>query len=647
MNKTILLCTAALLSCAASAAAAETALVGELVVTANRVPRPVDTVGGQITLLDKAAIDAAQTPVLSELLARTPGVTVTRNGGVGSVSAVRIRGAETDQTVVLVDGVKLNDPASVGGGYNFGNLLVGDIDRIEILRGPQSVLWGSQAIGGVVNVINAEATEPFEGDLDAEVGSRHTAWLRAGIGGKTERATWRLAASHYTTDGFSAFSPARGGEENDGFRQTGVSGKAKVAVTSSLSLDLRAVYAKSRIAFDGFPAPLYAFADTGEYGEREEFVGYGGLNLALLDGRFNSRLGYAYTDTDTDNYDPAQAVTTKTFDAAGTNARWEYQGTFAVNDAWNLVFGMETERSTIRSAAPSAFAPNPAPLDRSADLDSAYVQVQGELVDGLTVTAGLRQDDHSTFGDSTVGQASIAYAFNNDATVLRASWGQGFKAPTLYQLYSEYGNLTLSPEESDSWDVGVEHTLLDGALWLSAVYFDRETANQVDFFSCTATNASPLCFGTNGLSRFGYYANTASTEGHGVELQAKVKLERLTVAANYTWTDTENTSAGNPNRGKSLVRRPDDTAYAEVSYVWPADLTTSVSVRYVGDSFEDAANTQRLKAYTLVDLRASYPVNERLEVYGRVENLGDERYETARDYGSVGRTAAVGLRAKF
>jgi vitamin B12 transporter len=643
-------CSLAILAFAPAALAQSSGAIGvdSVVVTANRAPRPVDSVGGQITVLDEAAIRSSQSVAVSDLLARTPGVTVTRNGPIGAATAVRIRGAETDQTVVLIDGVKLNDPSAVGGGYNFGNLLLGDVGRIEVLRGAQSVLWGSQAIGGVVNVITTDPKAPFETTLDAEVGTRRTAYVRAGAGGVSERLTWRLAAAQYATDGFSAFSDDRGGVEKDGFRQSGVTGKARLALTDQLSVDLRGVYTRGRLEFDGFPAPLFAFADTAEYGEREEAVAYAGVNLDLLGGRFKNRLAYAYTDTDSENYNPAQAVTQKTFDSAGTNGRWEYQGTVEITSAWRGVFGAETERSTIRSSSPSAFAPNPPPIRRSATLNGAYAQIHGELVPGLTVTAGVRRDDHSTFGDSTVGQASVAYAFNNDATVLRASWGQGFKAPTLFQLYSDFGNTGLEAEESDSWDAGVEHRLMDGALTVSAAYFERETTNQIDFFSCTAANPSRLCFGSNGLRRFGYYANTASTQAHGVELQGSARpTGRLTVSGNYTWTDTENTSAGSAARGKHLQRRPEHAANAELSYKWPVQLTTAVAVRYAGKSFEDVANLTPLKAYTLVDLRMSYPVSERLEVYGRVENLFDEDYETARAYGGVGRTAGLGLRSRF
>jgi vitamin B12 transporter len=647
--KTLLFASAAAIL-AVTAAHAETAVeVDQLVVTANRAPTPVDRVGAQITVVDAATIARTQAVVASDLITRTPGVTFTRNGPVGSQTSVRIRGAEGDQTVVLIDGVKLNDPSQVGGGYNFGNLLVGDLSRIEVLRGPQSVLWGSQAIGGVVNLITADPQKPFESQLDAEVGSQHTAYLRAGVGGKSDQLVWRLAAAHFTTDGFSAFAPWKGGREDDGFRQTGVNGKLLLNVTEQLSVEARGLYTKGRIAFDGFPPPTYAFGDTAEYGEREEMVGYLGANLALLDGRFHNRLGYAYTREDSDNFDPTQAVTDRTFDSRGTNGRWEYQGTFDVNDAWRAVFGAESERSTIRNAAPSSFDPNPTPLRKSATLNGVYGQLQVRPARGLTLAAGVRRDDHDTFGEATVGQVSAAYALNGDSTILRASWGQGFKAPSLYQLYSEYGNATLDPEEADAWDAGIEQRFLGGLLSVSAAYFSRDAKNQIDFFSCPfGPSSDPLCTGAGGLPRFGYYANTAKAEARGVELQASVNdWNGLTASANYTYTDTENTSAGSPSRGKALARRPKDTANLIVDYAWPMGLNTGLSLRYVGKSFDDAANRNRLKAYTLADVRMSWSISEQIEVYGRVENLFDEEYETAVNYGGLGRTAAIGLRGRF
>jgi vitamin B12 transporter len=619
-----------------AASVADATLLDDVVVTANRSAQAAQRVGQSVTVLTGDEIEASQPVSVSDLLIRTPGVSQSRNGDVGASTSLRIRGAETDQTVVVIDGVKLNDPSGPGGGFNFGNLLINDIGRIEVLRGAQSTLWGSQAIGGVVNIVTARPTEPFQAHLSAEGGSRGTTYFRSGVGGDTDRLTWRLSASRFETDGFSAFV---GGTEDDGYRSYGLSGRADIRLTDVVSLDLRAVYSDGTGDIDGFPAPTFAFGDTRETSRTQELVSYTGLTVNLLDGRFSNRLAYAYTRTDRFSENPDQAGTTTTFDAEGENRRWEYQGVFVLREGWTATFGAEREDSEFRAASPSA---------EEVSIDGAYVQVQAEVIDGLTLTGGARRDEHETYGGKTLGQAAVAWSVNDGRTILRASFGQGFKAPSLFQLYSDFGNLGLEPEEADGWDAGVEQALFDGALRLSATYFARETTNQVDFVSCASTatlDTAPLCF-RNGVRRFGYYDNIALTEADGVELEALLRLGSLSVDANYTHTRTENRTPG-PNLGRRLARRPEDQANLVVGYVWPIGLSTSIAVQHAGDSFDNASNSVRLDRYTLIDLRAAYPVNETLEVYARVENVGDEVYETVRGYGVPGRGAFVGVRARF
>lgn len=622
--------------------------VDEVVVVANRAPERADHIGQQVTVISADDLRAAQTPVLTDILAHTPGVSFSRNGGVGSPTQVYIRGAETGQTVVLIDGVKLNDPSSTDTGFNFGNLLVGDVSRVEILRGPQSVLWGSQAIGGVINLVTADPQKPFESDIVAEGGSNNWGYGRAGVGGKSDRVTWRATAAYLTTTGVSAFDQAKGGQESDGYRNVGASAKAEVTVTDQLSLDLRTVYSRGRNDFDGFPPPNFTFGDTREYGTTEDAVGYAGANLSLLEGRFTNRFAYAYTETRRKNFDPDQAVTDVTFTSEGRNQRFEYQGAFALTPTWKTVFGAETERSWMRSASPSDFDPTPLAIRRSTNISGIYAQLTGDLMRDLTVSGGVRRDDHDDFGAHTVGQASVAWRVNEGKTILRASWGQAFKAPSLYQLGSEYGNPNLAPESSHSWDAGIEQRLFEGHVVLSAAYFDRKTKNQIDFFSCPAVTADPLCVGAGGLPRFGYYANTARTKARGVELNAEADVtDALTITANYTWTDARNDVAGSVNFDKQLARRPPHEGNLEASYRWPVKLETAVAVHYAGSRYDDAANRNALKGYVLWDLRASYPVNETCDVYARVENLFDKSYETIRNYGELGRAAYAGVRAKF
>jgi vitamin B12 transporter len=572
---------------------------------------------------------------VAELLAQTPGVSFTRNGGVGTTTGVNIRGAESQHTVVLIDGVKLNDPSSTQGGFNFGNLLVGDTARIEVLRGAQSTLWGSQAIGGVVNIVTAEPTEALQGSLDAETGSRGTTYFRGGIGGANDRLSWRLAASRYDTDGFSAYAT---GTEDDGYTNTGLSGRLNLKITDAVSLDLRSVWSNGQNDFDAFNG------DSREYGKTRELVGYAGLNFDLLDGRFRNRIGYAYTDTNRRNYNPSTLAQPLTFDAAGENRRWEYQGTFAVTEALNTTFGIESERSEMRTRSPSAFNLNPAFSRGQADLDSAYAQVQWTVLEGLTLTGGLRYDDHAQYGDNLLGQVAAAWALNDGDTVVRASWGQGFRAPGLYELYSEYGNLTLQPEEFDSWEVGVEQRLFDRAV-VSATYFNRQADNEIRYNGCSTPSTDPLCT-VNGVGRWGYYRNVQKTEAQGVELIGRVDVtERLKVSANYTWTDAK--SASGATDGKRLTRRPEHMANLAADYDWAFGLKTGLAVRYVGETFNNDANTVVVGEYTLVDIRASYPINDNLEVYGRVENAFDEDYQTVLNYGTAGRGAFGGVRVRF
>ncbi len=271
-----------------------------IVVTANRTAQPLDRVGQAVTVLDATEIARRQAIVVTDLLRQTPGVTVTRNGGVGTNTSVNIRGAETDQTVALIDGIKLNDPSSPGGGFNFGPLLVGNIDRIEVLRGAQSVLWGSQAIGGVVNLITRQPTARLTANARAEGGAFGTGQAFGNVSGKAGPLALSLGGGWLRTDGISA---AASGTEPDGYRTYALNGSATLTLTRDVSVDLRGFYADSRTDIDGFTAR--GLSDTPEYGLNRQALGYAGLNVALFDGKWRNRLGYALTDTRRRNEDPS------------------------------------------------------------------------------------------------------------------------------------------------------------------------------------------------------------------------------------------------------------------------------------------------------------------------------------------------------
>ncbi|MES2033784.1 MAG: TonB-dependent receptor, partial [Pseudomonadota bacterium] len=385
--------------------------------------------------------------------------------------------------------------------------------------------------------------------------------------------------------------------------------------------------------FDGFGV------DSREYSKNEELVVYAGLNFALLDGRLKNRIGYGYTDTNRENLNPDDPFTPKTFDAQGENRRWEYQGSFAITETWSTVFGFESEDAEMTSWSPYAPVAN-----GKASVDSVYGQLQGEITPGLTVTGGLRHDSHDVYGDHTLGSLSAAWVVNGGDTILRASFAQGFRAPGLYELFSEYGNAALDPEEFDSWDAGVEQRLFDDKVTVSATYFRREADNEIRFFSCSFGSPDPMC-NPGGVFRFGYYENVQKTQTQGVELIGQTDFGPLILSGNYTWTDAQNASGAND--GKQLTRRPEHMANLTLGWRWTDAFSTTAAVRYVGESFNNASNTDVVDAWTTVDLRASWQATEALEFYGRVENLFDEDYEIIRNYGTAGRGAFVGLRARF
>ena len=618
---------------AAVSSSAALAADAPIIVTANRAPQPVDRIGQSVTVLDSAEIARRQTANVADLLRTVPGVTTTRNGGIGGNVGIFIRGAETDQTVALIDGVKINDPAAPGGGFNFGNLLVGNIDRIEVLRGSQSVLWGSQAIGGVVNMITRAPTETLSANLRGEVGYRNTAQIVGNVAGKAGPLSASAGAGYFRTDGISAFGEARGGVERDGYEQFGANANLNLALSDAISIDARGWFADGTADIDGFAPPSFAFGDTPEITKTRELVGYTGVNAALLDGRFRNRLGFAFTDIRRRNRDTGF----ESFAGNGRNERLEYQGVFDIATGWLATAGFE--RETSRYTTTSFGGPQQSARAR---IDSVYGQLVATLAAGFTLTGGLRHDDHSRFGGATTFGGSGVWTPNDGGTTLRASYGEGFKAPSLYQLQGDYGNQALNPEEAKSWDAGITQRLLDGAFVASATWFQRHSTNLIDFIACPAPR-SGICTDRP----FGTYDNILKARTNGVELAATLTpIAALQLQVAYTWTDARNRTPG-ANFDKRLARRPQDSLSALLDYRWGIGLQTGATVTLVGDSFENAANSRRLAGYTLVDLRAAYPLTDSVELYGRIENLFGAQYETTFRYGQPGRAGFAGVRLRY
>lgn len=596
-----------------------------IVVTAYGSATPIDRTGQSIAIVGTDEIESVGGPDFTRVLERAAGVTFTRNGGIGGFTGLRVRGAEGEQVLVLIDGVRVADVAAPGAGYDFGNLLSGNIGRAELLRGSNSVVWGSRAIGGVLSL----TTKQVEGvEAAAEYGANDTIYATASAGIAGERFSASINGGYHDSDGISS---AAVGSERDGLRQWEVSGKARLEVASGLALIASARHTDGRLDLDGFPAPTYAFADTAEYQKTREWQGRAGAEYASE--ALDLTATYAVQDIRRRTFDPDQA-SEPNFVSKGRDQRAELFGRYRFTDALAVDFGADHEWSR--------FATAPFGSNGKARQASGHALI-GWYGEAVTVAAGARYDDHNRFGSEWTFGANGSVKLGGGWRV-RASYGEGFKAPTLYQLLSDYGNEGLRPERSRSYDLGIEKGDRNAPLHFSVTGFRRDTRDQIDFASCFGVTGG-LC----PTRPFGYYDNIARArvQGFEVELGAQVS-ERLRAQAAYSYVKAENRSPASANRGNDLARRPRHAVTVWADWRTPLhDLTLGGDLRMVSDSYSDVGNRTRLDGYALATLRASLPVNDRIELFGRIENVTDTQYQTVAEYGTMGRSAYIGARARF
>jgi vitamin B12 transporter len=589
-----------------------------IIVVASRSAQYPEQVGQAITEINADKLESRQSVSIADLLATTPGIIVSRNGGPGKATAVRIRGAEDSQTLTLIDGIRVNDPSSPGGAFDFGNLLSGNIKRIEVLRGPNSVPWGSQAIGGVVNIVTAAPSYEFSGNARAEYGFKKSKQLVGNVSDTFGSISASLGGGYFIDDGISVF---KDGTERDSYRQYAANGKAGVVLSENFDLDFRGFYANSKTELDGFPPPFFGFADTPEFSTSKELFAYSGANLRLFNGNFKNRVSFTLSDINRDNFDaPGQII--PSFLARGRVERFEYQGDAELSGGIRTVFGAEHETSRFTDG----FAP------AKTSVTSGYAQIIADVGDRLTLTGGARVDDHRDYGTKATFSANAAWR-PTYTTVVRASYGEGFKAPTLYQLGSFYGNRALKPETAKSYDLGVEQQLIDYTLTVGITAFLRDTTNQIGFdFSAARPD--------------GFYNNVDRTRAKGIEAFVRMRpSDKLMLEANYSLIDAKDRSTG-----QTLLRRPKHSVNASIDWDARNWLKLGADIHSVSDSrdFDFVTfNPTGLDGYTLATLRAAVPLGDRFEFYGRIENLFDVKYETVSGYGTLGRNAHIGVRAKF
>lgn len=628
-----------LVSVPAFAQQADLTGLDEIVVTASRTLVPLKTVGSAIDILTAEDIAARPRFEVSDLLREIPGVAVNRSGQRGAQTQVRLRGAEANHTLVLINGIEVGDPMTAGE-FDFANLLTDDVERIEVLRGPQSALYGSQAIGGVINIITAQGEGPMRGSASAQGGSFGTYALNTAVSGGAEGVSYAASLSWLDTNGISQ---AASGTEKDGHQNFTFNASGRIAPSEVFDLTLAARYTQAygeedTQDFTNFGLPTYGTAiDSLNAHRTKTAYGRAAGRFSTLDGMWDHTVAAAVTDVRKRNFDLAAF----SFGSQGRKVDLSYQTNLFIGDAGDPVRHTLTGYVQYKDENFENQSAFPGPQNqRTSTQDIGYVaEYRVDIADQVFLSGALRHDDNDMFRNATTYRATAAWQVAGTGFKLRASYGTGMAKPGFFELFgfdptSFVGNPNLKPETSRGWDVGADYAVGDAAL-LSLTYFSTDLQDEIftDFsvFPFTAGNQA------------------GESTRDGIELSGRyTPVANLMLNASYAYTEAKD------DMGVQEVRRPKHVGSVSASYRFAEDRAlVGVSADYNGPMTDVVFVTSipsgvaRMDDYTLVTVSGSYDVTDNIQVFGRIENALDAKYQEVYTYNTLGIGAYAGVRVRF
>ena len=622
MNKKVFLVVMAGLLCSKGVLGAEQtkSFVGdEMIITATKTLNSISDAGGSsVTVITGEEIKNSGKQSVEEVIKGTAGIDVASNGGPGTLASVFLRGADAKNTLVLIDGVPSNDPADANRAPNFANLTVDNIDRIEIVRGTVSFLYGSNASAGVINIITKKGRSTPESFAGIEGGSYGTYKVYAGTNGQQGILNYSVGLSKLKTEGFSAvdqnnswINPKGKIFEKDGYENTSLSGNFGLRLNEHTSLETVLRYTKANVAYD------YSGVDTS--GLNQDTGQFSGRITLKMD--YQPLVSTLYYNV----YDQDRTYLSSDFLSSRFNGhRYEigWQGDVKADENNTVSVGLNYQQESMINQNFGSYA---SLLDKGVGSNSIFLQDQWRL-GGLNLVGGLRYEDNEMFGSKVTCRVAPSYTIND--TVLKFSYGTGFRAPSLYELYSTYGNTQLTAETTSGWDAGFEQKVSE-RLKFGATYFRMDFDNRIDF----------------NLSTYTYAQVAGLTKTLGVESFVEWRpIDPLLLNCNYTYTSTADPL------GSELLRRPKNKVGITGTGKLSSKLKVSTNMQWVGKRIDhgvEGKSTGQLPSYFLLNMTGSYQLTDKVELYGRVDNVFNCYYEEAWGYATPGRSAYAGVKVTF